>query len=306
MVSALPSFVVIECPHCGTRYQLPPEAIGPKGRKVACAHCGEAWQAEAVAVPAPKKTDDALFDAADEAALDADFASEERAVSSAAGPTPSAAPEPHDEDRQRTIAEIKAAIAPRSRPALQDKPADPKADKRRQKAFTQRQAELSKSLPLARVRRVLRFVGLGTLVSLLVLGLAFRTDIVKQFPDLAGVYESLGLGVNVIGLEFRDVTTLVALRGGDNVMRVDARIYSVAAQGTTVPPVVITLLDADGGSLYEWSVVPEVRELEPGEVVDFSTQLASPPPAAKQVRLTFNDGNGRSETPITTAAATSD
>jgi predicted Zn finger-like uncharacterized protein len=179
MVTALQSTVVIECPHCGTRYQLPPEAIGPKGRQVACAHCGQTWQAKAIDQPAPPKDEDALFDAASEAALDDEFASEERASSReiAAAAPPDVPDATDDEGRLRTIAEIKAAIAPRPKPEAEAKP-DPKADKRRQHAFARRQAELSKTLPLAKVRRVARLAGVGTLISLLVCGVAFRTEIV--------------------------------------------------------------------------------------------------------------------------------
>jgi hypothetical protein len=156
------------------------------------------------------------------------------------------------------------------------------------------------------VRRAVRIGAVATLVSLLVLGVAFRTDLVRQFPALAGIYESLGLGVNVVGLEFRDVTTLLTLRGGNNVMQVNARIYSVAAGETSVPPVIVTITDDGGKALYEWSVVPAVRTLERGEMVDFTTQLTSPPPAARQVRLTFNDGRGRTEMPVTMAASPSE
>lgn len=305
MVSALPSQVVIECPHCGTRYQLPPEAIGPKGRKVSCAHCGETWQAHAVDVPAARKSDDQLFNEDSEAALDEQFASAERAEATAAQlPVPAAAsslPVAQEEERMRTIAEIKAAIGPRARTPATTAPPDAKADRRRQKDFVQRQAELTRSLPMARIRRAARFVGVGTLLTLLVAGVAFRTDIVRQFPSLAGVYDTLGLGVNVIGLEFRDLTTLVALRGGNNIMQVNARIYSVAARRTNVPPVVVTLLDGSGRSIYEWSVVPDTRQLDPGDMIDFSTQLSGPPLAVRQVRLTFNDGKGRTEIPVTAA-----
>ena len=42
-----PATVVIACPHCGTRYQVPPETLGSRGRQVSCAHCGKAWLAEA-------------------------------------------------------------------------------------------------------------------------------------------------------------------------------------------------------------------------------------------------------------------
>jgi hypothetical protein len=133
---------------------------------------------------------------------------------------------------------------------------------------------------------------------------ALLTEIVRQFPDLAGAYEALGLVVNIVGLEFRDVTTLVTLRGGQNVMRVDGRIYSVAVRDVAVPPIVVTLLDAAGMKLYEWSVLAQARDLEPGEVVDFSTQLTSPPQGAARVRLSFTDSRTRSEIPVAAATTT--
>ena len=295
MVSPLPSTVVIECPQCGTRYQLPPEAIGQKGRKVACAHCGNAWQAKAIPPDKAPADPDKLFDAKEEAALDAAFAAEEEASAAAAAAEVEELPAP----------DIKAAIAPKpqEKPAVSAR-ADP-ADKKRQKDFRNRQAALIRQLPLAKVRRAVRIAAVVALLSLIVGGIAFRTDIVKRYPDLAGVYAAIGMGVNVIGLEFRDVTTIATLRNGTNVMQVDARIYSVAPRMVAVPPVVVTLLDEAGASVYEWSVVPEARDLEPGEVVDFSTQLSSPPAAAKRVRLTFTDGKTRTESPVSSAAATS-
>jgi hypothetical protein len=72
----------------------------------------------------------------------------------------------------------------------------------------------------------------------------------------------------------------------------------------TVPPVVVTLLDASDVPLYQWSVAPAAKTLEPGEVVDFSAQLNTPPQAATRVRLTFIDGNARTESSVSTAAAT--
>ncbi len=118
---------------------------------------------------------------------------------------------------------------------------------------------------------------------------------------MAGAYAALGMPVNTVGLEFRDVSTVLALRSGANVMQVQARIYSVAPRLVAVPPVVVTLLDAHGVPLYEWSVTPQTRDLEPGEVVDFASQLTGPPAGATRVRLTFAGGPGSSATPIAPA-----
>ena len=80
MRSPKPITVVIACPHCGTRYQVPPETLGKTGRKVACAHCGQSWMADpGSALPVPEP-DDRLFNEADEKALDKSFADEEAAL----------------------------------------------------------------------------------------------------------------------------------------------------------------------------------------------------------------------------------
>ena len=299
MRSPLSAMTVITCPHCGTRYQVPTDTLGPSGREVQCAHCTRSWQAMAggaAAQPAPVRDPDQLFDEVAERDLDAAFAAEEGAAAAVASQAePGAAEAP-----MRSIEEIKAAIAPKAKPPEEAR-VDPTLKKKRDNAFARRQLSLAARLPLARIRRVARLVTLGALLVLIGAGVAFRTEIVRSLPDLAGAYAALGLEVNVVGLEFRDVHTLLALRSGANVIKVDARIYSVAPRTVVVPPVVVALLDAEGGTLYEWSATPDARDLEPGEVVDFSTQLSSPPKGATRVRLTFSGGRAQSETPIATA-----
>jgi len=303
--------VIIVCPHCATRYQVPAETVGARGRQVQCAHCGKTWQAFAereieraaprpapppvtVAARAAPDADDQMFDARAEAELDAEFEAEQRAA--APDPAPPATPV----EAVRSIEEIKAAIAPMAQEASAANPVDPQAEKKRKKAFDQRQNSLSRQLPLARVRRILRITGVCALVLMIGAGFSFRTEIVRAFPDLAGTYAALGIPVNVVGLEFRDVKTLLALRRGADVMQVDARIYSVAPGVVDVPPVVVTLLDAENVALYEWSVAPSVPVLRSGEVVDFSTQVTAPPAGASRVRLTFASGRIQAPSPAVT------
>src|SRR5690606_35486679 len=122
-----------------------------------------------------------------------------------------------------------------------------------------------------------RLVSLIVLALVVVAALGLRTSIVRQFPDLAGVYAAIGLGVNVVGLDFYDMRTLRSVKGGGEVLRVEARIRSVSNKPVVVPSVVVTLLDGKGEALYEWSVSPVARDLAPGESVDFSTELPQPP-----------------------------
>ena len=296
MRSPLPAMTVIVCPHCGTRYQVPAETLGPQGREVQCAHCAKSWLAipESAAAPAPAapaRDPDQMFDERTERDLDAAFVAEAQAV---LAETRARSRRPR---RRASIEEIKAAIAPSPRP-----PESPRVDARikrlRDKAFARRQSSMTAKLPLARIRRVARRVTLGVLFALIGGGVAFRTEIVRHLPDLAGVYAAMGMEVNTVGLEFRDVHTLLTQRRGASLIEVDARIYGVAPRTVVVPPVVVTLLDAQGASLYEWSVTPEAPDLEPGEVVDFTSQLSSPPAGATRVRLTFSGGRAQSETPI--------
>lgn len=311
MAAPQSSMIVIACPNCGTRYRLPPEAIGPKGRQVACAHCGDTWQARAER----ERPDDPdlLFDDEAEAALDEAFAAAERAVAVATTPAEDgpivAVNDETDADTggeagpgDPSIAGIKAAMAPRARPAPESRSGP--VDKKSEKAFARRQRAILKNLPFARTRRGIRLAAVSSLLVLIAGAVVLRTEIVRQFPDLAGAYEAVGLEVNVAGLEFRDVTTLMTLRNGNSVMQVDARIYNVAGRRVRVPPVVITLVDDSGTPLYEWRVATEVRELAAGEVTEFTTQLTSPPQGAARARLAFTDGKARaSGAALSTAAS---
>ena len=109
MSSADLATVVIACPHCGTRYQVPHATLGAGGREVQCAQCGKSWHAEAN-VPPPAAIDPDTMFPADEAALDFAFEEEARAI---APPPPAHPPAEADPEHERTLAEIRAAIAPK-------------------------------------------------------------------------------------------------------------------------------------------------------------------------------------------------
>lgn len=287
--------IQIVCPHCGTRYEVSAETIG-SGRLVQCASCLKSWTATvpgSTSFTPPPPEDDRLFDDMAEAQLDANFEAEERRVTQIAA-VPAAAPPAHFPPP----APVQAGHPPK--PA---KPADRAAQKQQQKAYNERRKSMRRALPIDKVRRAARLVGVLVLVAIVGGGVAFRTEIVRQVPDLAGFYQVLGLGVNVIGLEFRNVRTLRTLRDGAEVLTVEAKIIGVSSRRVLVPPVVVTLVDGNGRSVYEWSVTPDTRDLEAGEGVNFTTSLTGPPNGAETVRLTFTNGRARTDTPIARAAS---
>ncbi|HEX4299018.1 MAG TPA: MJ0042-type zinc finger domain-containing protein [Devosia sp.] len=285
--------VVIACPNCGTRYQVPYGTLGAAGREVQCAQCSKPWHAiadapEAAPLPAVVPSpEDAMFSPAEEAVLDAAFESAESSTVPAPGPRPL-----RDPEHERTLAAIRAAIAPKKDAG----PVDPAQFDKSRKDFARRQDRLNQRLPLARMRRTARLAALVALVAVVALGFSLRVDLVTWFPSLAGVYAAIGLPVNIVGLDFEDSKTLMTYRGGKSVMQITARIRSIAASPVAVPPVLVTLLDPKGGVVYEWTVAPQASELDPGEILDFSTELSSPPDGAASVRLSFTTGGASAAT----------
>lgn len=305
MRSPQPLTVVIACPHCGTRYQVPPETLGSTGRKVSCAHCGKAWLAEAQIAP-PPPDEDKLFTPSEEEALDREFKAIEHRTgiaevpASLRGAMPDGAPPP---EVVRSIAEIKAAIAPKPVEPAPAPPAKPTAaEKAANGKLEKRQRAVARGLPAAKLFRMIRIAAVCLLVAVVAGGLLFRTEIVRLAPSMAGVYSAIGMGVNVVGLEFSDVSTLMSRRGDSDVISVTATIRGVEPRRVVVPPVVVSLLDAEGASIYQWSVMPPAADVEPGEAVAFSAELAAPPKGAKQLRLGFAAGRHNVETvqPATT------
>jgi predicted Zn finger-like uncharacterized protein len=313
------ALVVISCPHCGTRYQLPWEAIGAKGRTVACAHCGQSWEAHAAR---PVSPDTRLSTLAEEE-LDARLVAEEQrqrerraaaarreepgggatdnvAVLPVKGRGGKAGTGPADAEddalpaglHRQTVAELTRATAKAAAPAAASAGNRPTADSRRQQTdFSRRQQSLYNSLPRAKVRRIARYAALGAIIVVFGGGLLFRDAIVTQFPQLAAPYAAIGLPVNIVGLRFTDVRTLESLQSGAEVLVVDGSVESVSGRQLDVPPVVVTLLDRQGNSLYAWSVTPKASRLLPGEAVSFETRLTGPPDNAVTVRLTFGMGS---------------
>ncbi len=308
MSSADLATVIIACPTCGTRYQVPYGALGAAGREVQCAQCGNSWRAKAdpppppapapaaVAPAAARPDPDKLFSDADESALDDAFETEAASVSP---PKPAAAPPQSvatDPNYERTLAEIRAAIAPKAKPGNVNA-IDPAELKKTETAFARRQLGLAARLPIARLRRSARLGALGALLAVLVFGFSLRAYFVTWFPQLAGLYGAIGLPVNVVGLQFEDAKTLTSLRDGKTVMQVSARIRSIASHTVDVPPVLVTLLDANGASVYAWTVAPQTHSMDPGDLIDFVSEVNAPPDTAATVQLSFTNPGGGLSTP---------
>ncbi|HHS83215.1 MAG TPA: hypothetical protein ENJ68_06815, partial [Devosia sp.] len=206
---------VIVCPACKAQYKVAADTLGAKGRTVRCARCHTDWKALPVDLPSAEPVS-----AAEEERLDADFAAQEQAENrsrkegDSAGETASG--------MARAIREVEDAVA------------DPVAVQDRRADLKRRQNLLKKSMPKSRWRKPVRMASVVILGLVMVSLLFFRENIVRAFPDLAGLYAAVGLHVNVVGLEFADVKTLLERKDGENVLQISARIHAVSSHQVTV------------------------------------------------------------------------
>lgn len=272
--------MIITCPNCQTKYQVTYEAIGSVGRKVQCASCRQSWQQSALPDPKPDlklvppdPESDRLFESMAEEALDAAIEAEEKTIVDDV-PGPVEPIEPRAPKKRETAAEIRA----------------------RQKALSRRQTAMVSRMPLARMRRYARVVGAVGLAGILGIAYFGRVQIVERNPDLAGLYEAVGLGVNVVGLELSHLQSTRGQSEGKEVLVVSAQLVGLMPDPVTVPPVLVSLLDATGHTIYEWSVTPRIRDLMAGERATLDTRLPLPPAEAVKVRLTFAGGRTATST----------
>ena len=277
--------MIITCPNCHTRYKVASDALSAAGRQVQCAACAELWHAtpsfpaHATAQPDPEPSEDelafradrdALFSSDDEALLDAQFLRTEEVAEPLPVPADPFEPPPVP-------------------------PLDRAGNKARSDALARRRNTMIAALPLARFRRAFR-VGIAALL-VLALGLAFtlRTEIVSSVPQLDGLYRLVGLGTNVVGLDFTDINTLRTTRDGSSVIIVNAKISNITNRVAYVPSVLVSLVNEAGAVIYEWTVTPATRNILPGDILDIDAQLTGPPEGVTRVRLSFVEGrNGSS------------
>jgi len=249
------------------------DLIGKSGRKVRCANCQKDWRAFAEQAsdgqnqPGGAQKQEVSNKKPDEDEMDAEFEALEKEN------------QPPEALKQ---GEKKQQKGPK------EKSSDNLSKSAQQRADMEwRKSTINRTMPRAKRRRAVRIAGTVVFTLLILFVVIFRGNIVRAFPDLAGVYQSIGLGVNVVGLEFLNVETLKSLNDGGDILYINAEINSVSLRQVNVPRVMVSLLDEDGISIFNWSVTLKDPVVMPGEWIALHTQLSSPPKDMKSVRLTF-------------------
>ena len=105
--------------------------------------------------------------------------------------------------------------------------------------------------PLAPLPTLL--LGLGAIVVILV---GWRADVVRLLPQTASFYSTIGLGVNLRGLEFENIKTSREIHEGVPVMVVEGEIVSVSRKAVDVPRLRFGVRNGLGAEIYNWTAMP--------------------------------------------------
>lgn len=257
--------MLIVCPSCASRYELDAAKLGPDGRKVRCASCQTLWHVMPEAFPDAPTAEEtqALLneELAQAAAIEAQAAAIESEVSAIAA-------------EKGDGSEIAAAAAPAPAP------------RKRGTGRSGRKPSLKGAktrLGGAAIPAMLGLAGLA-LLGLLVWQ---RERAVRSAPQLASVFEAVGLPVNVRGLKLGAIESGLIEDSGGRFLVVEGDVTNIARVNTAVPPIEVSVKDGAGQTLYSWKTDPPRAELEPSELMRFRARLAAPPATGQTVLVRF-------------------
>lgn len=256
------SAIVITCPECSTRYKAAAQSIGDDGRPVRCVKCGATWF-----VPAPDAID-TLMANADAMAL------AENVAETQSPPTPAVSDGPQTTPPQTIKTE--PGSVPKAAPVGADVMMRDHVDRKK----------------LAQRRRTIRLIwAIAMLLVALAAIIAFfnRQEIVNRIPQMASVYEKVGITVRAGGLEIDPPQARTVMVDGSPVIRVESVVRNLTRTTKTVPLIELTLHDIDGANLIQWFVEPDPNRIEGRGRLVFTTEISDPPNGAVGLRYKFVD-----------------
>lgn len=136
----------------------------------------------------------------------------------------------------------------------------------------------------------LYLIAAGLILTALAALVAFRAPLVAAVPQLNGIFTAIGLPVNLLGIEMRDVSASRVWAGGWEQLRVTGILANVADQPVAVPAIELTILDANGAVIGQWQQAAAEGELAPGTTLPFTTDFPEPPAEAAGITVRFGDG----------------
>ncbi|MTI18429.1 DUF3426 domain-containing protein [Rhodobacteraceae bacterium RKSG542] len=138
--------------------------------------------------------------------------------------------------------------------------------------------------------RVRRRMGLALFVASLVLCFVtfkYRDELVRAYPELAELYQLVGIEINLRGLVFKDLRTFREYEETSEILVVEGTIENITGKTNPIPAVRLSLRSQDLQEIYAWTIEPKEAHLDPGATTRFRTRLVSPPERAADIQLRF-------------------
>ena len=314
--------MIVTCPSCATRFNVPDAALEPDGRQVKCSRCEHRWfqmitdemltSAPPVAAPPPAATGKA-----------------EPAPPPATEPPPAAAPEPPVEDEPDAAPEpvAEAEPGPEAAPAApppedlaqspmlaalsEPEPADepePAATLTTDEPETPESAAPALAIddepPLraqtynvasATPSRRSAVPAWSALVASLVLLAAVlwfaRDQLITAWPQAASIYAAVNIATGPPppgeGLRIDVISTRSDTIDGVTHLVLEGEVVNTSNEVRDVPDLVAVLVDGEQAELQSWRFGVETRRLGPGESAAFRTSLPEPDASAEDLNTRF-------------------
>jgi hypothetical protein len=114
-----------------------------------------------------------------------------------------------------------------------------------------------------------------------------RNEVVRYLPQTASLFAAIGLPVNLRNLKFDNVRISKDTQDGVTTLIVEGTIMSMANKPVEVPRLRFAARNASGQDVYTWTALASRSILGPGESLEFSSRLVSPPADANDVMVRF-------------------
>ena len=242
--------MILTCPECATRYQTDAAKFPQSGRNVRCAKCGHVWHQ---------------------------------------GP-----PQPEVED-------VAAVEAPVEEPApVYERPEPPVIERAPVHEEPEQEwqvpepvyAEPAQAVSSNAGGKIGLVVGWVLFIAMIIAigfaGVTYRQQVATMVPQSASLYSAIGMPVNTIGIDFRNVDYKPENADGQPVIAVTGELVNISGQTVTVPQKIrVGVSDAQKREIYSWTFAPDVLTLQPGQSVPFKTRQANLPVAARNLDLRF-------------------
>ena len=251
--------MILECTECNSRYLVPDTAIGADGRTVRCANCRHSWlQPPAMLdlsaqtrVSAPEPQEAAPAPVAPRTAAPVS----EQPVP-ARGPTP----------RAPTRTFVDDAVAQTDYDAFAHRP-----------MFKPTRNPAKRWTAAAMVAGASMLLGAGAIL----------------YSGAPGIAAQLGLPIGQADTPLRFTDKAINRRDmgtGNELFAVSGKIVNPTGTIQRVPDIRVELRDSQGRLVYNWTVTPRQRSLNPKGTIEFNSGRVDVPASSKVLVLSFARG----------------